>query len=397
MKSFWRWFYLSSLAGVLAGIAAWIFLSSLKWVTDFREAHPILIWGLPAGGLLIGFVYHRFGKPVASGSQLIIEEIHEPQKVLPFRMAPFILFGTLITHLFGGSAGREGTAVQMGASLADQVAKFFSLAANERRSLLMAGAGAGFGAAIGAPWAGFIFGMALIHGGRLQLSAFFPCGLASFVAFFTAHFLGAPHLALPAFEMPNLHAEMVLWSAIVGVIFGLTARGFVAFTRWIEREMLRWVRVEWLRPMVMGFVLVAIFVFLGNDRYAGLGLSVIQEAMVKPLGLEDPFFKFFMTGLTVGSGFKGGEFVPLVFIGSTLGSALSQWVPLAAPLLARLGFAAVFAGAANTPLACTVMAMELFGIHIGPIAFLACCFSFLVSGSSGIYKKQRKSLAFRFK
>lgn len=199
-----RWTFFSALCGVLSGIAASIFLISLDWVTKTRTGFPAIIWGLPLAGLIIGLVYHHFGKDVAAGNNLILDEIHDPKRTVPFHMAPLILLGTVITHLFGGSAGREGTAVQMGASLSDQLTRFFKIEPEERKILLTAGAGAGFGAAIGAPWAGMVFGMEVINIGRLRLFAWFECLVASFAGYYTAVFLNAPHSAYPAIEVPGV-------------------------------------------------------------------------------------------------------------------------------------------------------------------------------------------------
>ena len=161
-KRYLRWTWFSSMCGILAGVASAIFLISLDWATKTREHHQILLIGLPFIGLLIGWIHHKFGNEASRGNNLILDEIHDPQKIVPFRMAPLILGGTVLTHLFGGSAGREGTAVQMGASLSDQLSRFFRIKNGERKILLAAGAGAGFGAAIGAPWAGVVFGMEVI-------------------------------------------------------------------------------------------------------------------------------------------------------------------------------------------------------------------------------------------
>ncbi len=179
-----RWSLLSALSGILAGLAAAAFLILLAWATRTRDLHPQIIWFLPLAGFAIGLLYHHFGKGVEKGSNLILDEIHDPQNIVPVRMAPFILLGTIVTHLFGGSAGREGTAVQMGASLSDQLTYFFKIEPEERKILLVAGAGAGFAAAIGAPWAGTIFGMEVIAIGRLRTFAWLECLIASFTGYY---------------------------------------------------------------------------------------------------------------------------------------------------------------------------------------------------------------------
>lgn len=385
-----KFLLLSALSGILAGVAATIFLFSLKWVTLWRDAHPMILWGLPLIGLFIGWMYYHYGKGVAGGNNLIIDEIHDPKKVVPFRMAPFVLIGTLLTHLFGGSAGREGTAVQMGASLSDQLSKVFNLEGRERRILLASGMGAGFGAAIGAPWAGMIFGMEVIHVERLEVFAFVECAVASFVGYFVTELLYAPHTVYPDVFLPAFNWVIVSTVIFAGVLFGLTARIFTLITHAIEDVFCRYISYPPLRPFLGGFILLALFMIPGSYMYAGLGLEHIQNALITQRGFNEPALKILFTAFTVGTGFKGGEFIPLVFIGTTLGSALGFFLPVPFPLLAGLGFASVFGAAANAPLACSIMAAEIFGIGMFPYAFIACFMAFYFSGEQGIYYKSQK-------
>lgn len=379
---------LSGLSGVAAGSAAALFLILLDWATRIREINPELIWGLPVAGFIIGWVFHRHGRDAQPGTNLVLDEIHDPKKVLPWTMAPLIFLGTVLTHLFGGSAGREGTAVQMGASLSDQLGRGFGIRPEERRILLCAGAGAGFGAAIGAPWAGMVFGMEVVHSGRLKFFAAIECLVASMVGYWVAVALKAPHSVFGPIQIPILDLRTVLWVALCGIAFGLAARTFVWLTHAVEFAFKK-ISYPPLKPFVGGVVIVALFYLTGGYRYAGLGIGVIQESLQTVGSFQDPAWKAVYTALTVGSGFKGGEFIPLVFTGATLGSALGAVVPVAASLLAAVGFAAVFAGAANTPIACSLMAMELFGWHIGVFALVGCFASFYFSGRIGIYRSQK--------
>jgi H+/Cl- antiporter ClcA len=319
-----RWTLLSALCGVLAGISAAVFLISLDWVTRARLEQPRIIWGLPLAGLFIGWVYHHLGKDVAGGNNLILDEIHDPKKTVPFHMAPFILLGTIITHLFGGSAGREGTAVQMGASLSDQLTRFFEIEPEERKILLTAGAGAGFGAAIGAPWAGMIFGMEVINVGRLRLIAWFECFVASFIGYYTAVLLRAPHSVYPAIEIPSVDLRTLFFVVLAGAIFGIAAKLFTMSTHAVERFTNRWISYPPLKPFLGGLLVAILFYLEGTYRYAGLGIPYIQEALLQPTDFKDPILKSVFTSLTVGTGFKGGEFIPLVFVGTTLGSATAS-------------------------------------------------------------------------
>jgi H+/Cl- antiporter ClcA len=386
VKSYIRKLLLPALGGILAGLAATVFLYLLDIATNIRDAHPIIIWGLPLAGFLLGWVYHHYGQDVAAGNNLIFEEIHSPKKVLPIKMAPFILFGTVWTHLFGGSAGREGTAVQMGASLTDQLGRYFHLSPEERKYLLIAGTGAGFGAAIGAPWAGFIFGMEVIHAGKLKFYAWIECLIAAFFGYYTAILLHAPHTQFPNLTTPSFEFKNLFYVAIAGMFFGLTALAFSHLTHVIEKVQTKIFRYAPLKPFAAGILLVGIYYLLGTDKYAGLGIPTIQSALQNAETFLTPLIKMVLTALTVASGFKGGEFIPLVYVGSTLGSALSTFIPVSLPLLASLGFAAVFAGAAKTPLACAIMSAEIFGWHLAPYALLTCYVSYFASGKKSIYK-----------
>lgn len=388
-KRYLKWTLLSTLCGLLAGTSAAIFLITLNWATQAREANPVIIWGLPLAGLFIGWIYHRFADEASKGNNLIIEEIHDSKKTLPLQMAPLVLGGTLLTHLFGGSAGREGTAVQMGASLSDLISRFFKIDLSERKILLAAGAGAGFGAAIGTPFAGVIFGMEMINVGRFKLFAWFECLVASFVAYYSAVLLQAPHSVFPTIETGSLSFTTLLWIAVAGISFGFAARFFTVLCHTIEHLNTKFISCPPLRPFLAGIIIVILYYLEGTYRYVGLGIPVINDAFLSPSFFRDPALKTFFTSLTVGSGFKGGEFIPLVYIGTTLGSALAVLIPVPFTILGAVGFASVFAGAANTPIACTLMAMEIFGIDIAPYALVGCLVSYLCSGPNGIYRSQK--------
>ncbi len=388
-EKFFKFIILSLLVGIFAGLTSSIFLYLLKWATDFRLQNLNIIWFLPIAGLIIGITYHLYGREASKGNNLILEEIHNPKKVLPLIMAPLVLAGTLITHLFGGSAGREGTAVQMSASIADNIGKYFKVNPDERRILLMAGAGAGFGSAIGAPLAGVIFGMEVIFIGKIKLSSWPQCLLASFTGYYTSLLLKAPHTDYPNFEIPNIDGGVLFSIIIAGLCFGFTALIFSRFTHFIERVSKKMIKTPYMIPFIFGIIIVTLYYFEGSYRYAGLGIESIQESLIKMSNFKDPVFKTFFTSLTVGSGFKGGEFIPLVFIGATLGSALAIILPASFSLLSALGFASVFAGASNTPLACAIMAAEIFGWKIFPMSLIACYVSYYSSGHTGIYRSQK--------
>lgn len=350
---------------------------------------PWLIYGLPFAGLLIGFVDLRFGDHTLGANNLIIDEIHEPTKTLQKRWVPIVFLGTLVTHLFGGSAGREGTAVQMGAALSDRISNFFRVDAETRRTLLMTGMGAGFGAAIGAPWAGVIFGMEAIQIGRTSLKRWPQCLLASMVAYGVCKLIGTPHVHYFYYqESPFLGWRVTSWIFPVSVIFGLFAMGFARGTHFLSKLFKTWVPSLPLKAFLGGVILVLLYQVSNFSIYQGLGIERIQWSLMRGASLDESFLKGFFTSLTLAAGFKGGEFTPLVYMGASLGSALSSLFELPTTFFAALGFCAVFAAASNTPIACSIMAAELFGWAIFPYAMFSCVIAYLFSGHSGIYSSQ---------
>lgn len=384
-----RWIAISILVGVGCGCASALFLFTLEYVTHLREHHSVLLYFLPIGGLIVGSLYHFFGRSIEGGNNLLIDEFHDPKAVIPFRMTPLVLIGTLATHLFGGSAGREGTAVQMGGSIADQFTRFFKVNAEQRRALLMAGMSGGFGSVFGVPFAGMVFGMEVLTVGELHVWAFVECAVTAFVAHFVTLAWGIHHTNY----ISPLISQMSLTGGLLAIgtgiacggaarLFGLLVEGVAQVARSISSLLP-------IRAFVGGAVISLLF-FLSPTliRYAGLGIPILEESLKVPLPLYDWIGKLVMTALTLGSGFKGGEVTPLLFVGATLGNAIGSFFPADLPWLAAVGLVGVFAGAANTPFACTLMAMELFGGKIGGYAALTCFASYWVSGHRGIYHAQ---------
>ncbi|MDE1152081.1 MAG: voltage-gated chloride channel family protein [Micavibrio sp.] len=394
-----RWTPVAVVVGVMGGAASAVLLWSLNVATEVREAHRWMIWLLAPVGGCVGLLYKHFGKEVEAGNNLILDEVHEPKKTIKLRMTPFILIGTFLTHLFGGSAGREGTAIQTGASLADQLTKPLGLNAAGRRVLLMAGISAGFASVFGTPLAGAVFGLEVLAVGSLSYEAIAPCFVSAFAGDMVTHALlksvHMGHTVYTVTEVPALSVMRLLTAMLAGAVFGLMAMFFARTTHAVASLAKTKIKRPELRPVVGGLLVSCAVFALGTTRYIGLGVPVIQESFVHQVHPWDFFVKSLFTSVTLGTGFKGGEVTPLFYIGATLGNALSHVLPLPASLLAGMGFVAVFAGAANTPIASSLMAVELFGAEAGAFAAIACVGSYLFSGRTGIYHAQRAGVGKR--
>jgi H+/Cl- antiporter ClcA len=384
-----KWTGICLIVGALTGSASAFFLWSLEWATSYRENHLWIIALLPVSGLVIGLSYHYYGESVVKGNNLLLEEYHNPKKVIPLKMAPLVFIGTILTHLFGGSAGREGTAVQIGGAIADQFTKIFKFSNFDRKIILIVGISAGFSSVFGTPLAGAIFALEVMLIGRIKFDAILPSILAAiFANYFCDIWQISQHTHYSISKIAAITPATILWSLFAGIIFGLVSMLFSKSTQLWGRLFKKYILYAPLRPVIGGSVLALTVFLMGTTKYIGLGVPTIVDAFNVDLNSYDFFLKLIFTSFTLGAGFKGGEVTPLFFIGASLGNILIWFIPLPMPLLAGMGFVAVFAGATNTPLACTIMGIELFGIESGVFIALACATSYLFSGHSGIYKAQ---------
>lgn len=385
-----KWILLAILVGVMAGAGSALFLTGLYWATDTREANPWLLYLLPIGGMLIGYVYYRFGRDVEAGNNLLLERIQTTGGSVSILMAPLIVLSTIGTHLFGGSAGREGTAVQMGGSLADWLGRMLRLSPDSRRLILISGISGGFGAVFGTPIAGMVFGMEVLAVGRIRYDALVPCLVASTVGDLVCRGLGIHHHTYVIDVYPNMTVGLLVWAGIAGIVFGAASYLFTELTHRIQHTMAKRVRTTWLRPFYGGVAVIALTWIVGSRDFLGLSLPLIDASFTPGQVAFWAFaLKIVFTAVTLGTGFKGGEVTPLFCIGATLGSSLAWLTGQPTPVFAALGFVAVFAGAANTPLACSLMGIELFGAELAIPITIACVVSYMVSGHGGIYLSQQ--------
>ena len=383
-----KWILICVMIGVLSGSASAFFLVSLDWVTQFREGNNWIIWLLPIGGLAIGLLYHYYGKEVVKGNNVLLEEYENPQKTIPIKMAPMVLIGTLITHLFGGSAGREGTAVQMSGAIADQFKRIFQLNNHDRKILIILGISAGFASVFGTPLAGALFALEVLYFSKINFKSIILSFLVAYVAYFTVEFWHVKHTHYSIPIVPEMTLINFVWIIMIGILFGLTAMLFSKTTHFWAKLFSKYIQYAPLRPFVGGLILAIGIYCIGTTKYIGLGIPTLVESFSTTTKWYDFLLKILFTGFTLGAGFKGGEVTPLFFVGATLGSALSLVVPLPIALLAGLGFVAVFSGATHTPIACTIMGMELFGVESGLFIGITCVVAYFSSGSVGIYHSQ---------
>jgi H+/Cl- antiporter ClcA len=384
---------LSLAVGIACGASSAAFLLLLEYATSVREHHERLVLALPVAGVALGLAYERWGTPIKGGNNLVIDTLHDEQPQLPLRMAPMVLVGTVLTHLFGGSAGREGTAVQMGASLADDLAHRFGGAAQNqqlRRLLVVAGIAGGFGSVFGTPLAGAVFGLEVLVIGRLDRRAVAPALLASFTGDWVTRHLGVVHAPYPHVAYVPLGALVLGKLALVGIAMAVASVTFIELTHGLKTMLEKWMPRLPIRMCVGGALVLALTWLVGSRDYLGLGLPMTARAFADPHLPTYAFAaKIALTSVTLGAGFLGGEVTPLFFVGATLGSVLARTLGLPIELGAVVGLAAVFGAGANTPIALSIMAAELCGLSVLPHVLLVTTIAFLLSGHRGIYPSQR--------
>lgn len=384
-----RWVALGSIVGVLCGAASALFLWLLDLATAFREGHQVVVYGLPVAGLVMGWVLQRFGGPMRAGNNLVIDTIHDDGPEIPLRMAPLVLIGTVLTHLFGGSAGREGTAVQMGASLTDWVSHRLRLAPSLRRQLLAAGVAGGFGSVFGTPIAGAMFGLEFVVLGRVRYDALVPALVASVVGDLTTRATGIAHTHYPVVPHVALDAPLLGKWVLFAIAVAVVTTAFIELTHLLKKQGERLVPSLPLRMAIGGAIVVALWHVVGSE-YLGLGIPTILRAFEDPSLPAHAFaVKLLLTAVTLGAGFLGGEVTPLFFVGATLGSVLARALGIPIPLGAAVGLAAVFAAASNTPIALSIMAIELVGAASAPHVVIVCVLAYVLTGDRSIYVAQR--------
>lgn len=383
-----RVFALSVVIAALMGAAGWAFLAALRLATGAREAHLWLFLLLPAVNMATAWLYRNHGLRAQRGNNLVIDStitgtpIHKRMALLTFACST-------ATHLTGGSAGREGAAVQMGGTIASNVASLFHVEGHDRRDLMMAGISAAFGAAFGTPLAGAFFGMEMCFIGKLDYSAALYCLTGSFVGNAVSRALGSPFAfeqiaAVPA--MSPLTLAVVLAAAVA---FGLTARLFTLCIRTVKRLYARFFTNYLVAAAVGGLLLAVLFLGCGLHAYGGLSEWLVPAAFTGKTTLADPVAKLGMTALTVGAGLQGGEVTPLFGIGASLGGWIGATTLGDPSFMAALGMLGVFGAALNVPVTTIMLGIDMFGASASAYFVIVTFVSYLIAGHQAVYPAQR--------
>lgn len=383
-----RWLLISVVTGFALGMVGAAFAKSISWVTAFRKENPMIVAGLPLAGLLIVFFYHFERKDEKSSTNLVLDAIHA-ERHIPFRTAPLIFAGTIVTHLFGGSAGREGAALQLGGSIGEQFGKMFRMDEADQRVTIMCGMSAAFSALFGTPLAAAVFPMEVVSVGIMQYAALVPCVVAALTASMVAAGLGVEAETFALGELPSLTAGLGLKVVVLGVLCAAVSILFCVVIHRTEHEFCRIFPNPYLRIAAAGAMLAILTFLFGTTDYLGAGMDVARRYIAGEVVAEAFVLKILFTAITLGGGFKGGEIVPTFFVGAAFGSLMGSFLGLPCGLSAACGMVAVFCGVTNCPISSLLISMEMFGAQGALFFALVISISYMQSGYYGLYHSQR--------
>ncbi|MGG7059515.1 chloride channel protein [Clostridium tertium] len=375
------------IASIIMGIISAIFLRSLELVTTLRESLPYLIFLIPVIGVLTAYTYSKYGKGSNRGNNLIIESVQKEVKV-PFRMAILTFIFTVLTHLVGGSVGREGTAVQIGGAVTNKIANIFKLEHKEKRILIMSGISAAFGSVFGTPLAGTFFGMEVCFIGKLSYEAMIYCFIGSYTANFVAEALGISHASHLIKAIPSISIYTLLVVIISSIIFGVFGRIFAKGIHLVKGFYSKNIKNNISRAIISATVVLLVIIIFRLYKFEGLSTWLIDSGFSGDVTLLDPIKKLILTALTLGAGFQGGEVTPLFDIGASLGGAIGNLTNIEPSLLAAIGMICVFGSATNTPITTIMLGINLFGAEAVHYYIIGAFISYYIIGHNGIYGAQ---------
>lgn len=384
---FLRWIILAMITGLIVGGVGILFVKGLGLANAFRNAHSYIILGLPLAGLFIVFLYKISNYENDKGTNLVISTLHSESQI-PFRMAPLIFVSTILTHLFGGSAGREGAALQLGGSIGNQLGRWFKLDEDDTRMIVMSGMSAAFSAIFGTPLAAVIFAMEVGSVGIMYYSAFVPCMFASLVASTFASFMGVHAEAFTIVQPVEFAIVPALLMVFLGILCAIVSIIFCKALHLSGHLFRKYISNPYLRVIVGGIIIIALSALLQTTAYSGAGVNLIEEAFLGEAPKMAFLWKIIFTAVTLGVGFKGGEIVPSFCIGATFGALFGSLVGLSPSLCAAVAMVSVFCGVTNSPITSLIIGFEMFGFDSMRFLLIGVAISYMLSGYTGLYSEQ---------
>ena len=386
--AFVRWGLLAALTGLAGGGVGTLFHKAVEYATGVRLAHGWILYLLPVGGLLIVGLYHLLGTPEGFGTNQILDAIRGESKV-PLALAPLIFLSTVITHLCGGSAGREGAALQLGGSIGSQLGGLFHLDEKDRHILIMCGMSAVFAALFGTPLTATFFAMEVISIGVIYYAGLVPCIIASLTAYGVSLLFGAEPVRFSLAQVPRTSLPSILQVIVLSALCAALSILFCLSMHKTGHQLQKWIPNGFLRAFLGGCAILVFTLLAGTTAYNGAGMEVIGQAIAGFARPEAFALKLLFTAVTIGAGFKGGEIVPTFFIGSTFGCVVGSLLGLDPGFGAAVGLIALFCGVVNSPVASMLLSIELFGAQGLVLFTIACGVSFMLSGYYGLYSSQK--------
>lgn len=385
---FLRWVVIASITGLIVGAVGVAFVKTLSLATGLRAAHPRMILGLPVAGIFIVALYKICKYEDDKGTNLVISTIHAKTEI-PLRMAPLIFVSTILTHTFGGSAGREGAALQLGGSIGNQLGRLFKLDENDTRTLVMCGMSAAFSSIFGTPMAAVVFAMEVNSVGIMQYAALVPCVFASLAASMFANHFGVFAEAFGTVATVDFALIPAGKIILLGILCATLSVAFCQILHTTSKLYQNYFKNAYLRIVVGAVLVIVLTAILGTSAYSGAGVNIIEEAIAGECAPEAFFWKIVFTALTLGAGFKGGEIVPSFTIGAAFGCLFGTLFGLSPSLCAAVAMISMFCGVTNSPIASMIIGFELFGFDIMKYLLIGVSISYMLSGYYGLYHEQR--------
>lgn len=388
IRYFIKWSVLALVIGSVAGAAGTLFSMGVSWATGFRLSHPSMLFFLPVSGLLIVWMYHTFHEEGNRGTNMVIDAISSNERVTP-ATGPLIFFSTILTHLGGGSSGREGAALQLGGSIGNSFGEWFKLDERDKKIAIMCGMSAVFSALFGTPVAAAIFSLEVVSIGVLYYAALVPCVFSSFLAVGIARAAGLKGEHFPVEIIPPLHLKTVGLLVLLGILCAAVSILFCVLLHTAEHTYRKYFPDARVRILAGSVLFIALTLLSGTRDYCGSSMGLIESSIEGSVRYEAFLMKMLFTAVALGAGFKGGEIVPTLCVGASLGCAFGEVTGFAPSLCAACGMAALFAGVTNCPITSLVIALELFGYDGMEYFSIIIAVAFALSGYYGLYASQK--------